>query len=191
LCTSDANCTDLPGSTGACVIEAACPTCINFGTGANHCWTGQNHGQACTPVGSKTTTLDCLPNKGDFIGPLSVTLAPLATGTSTKVAVADTSGVAPRNGQFFFCGPHNCVPTGLLGDPCQRTQGCFGRTTCKNISETGSPAGNLTDNAAHAVTIATTFCIPASGSGLVDGGTGADLGGPGAVSIRGTFQITP
>ena len=51
--------------------------------------------------------------------------------------------------------------------------------------------GNLTDNAAHAVTIAAVFCIPSTGNALVDGGTGADLPGPGAVSIRGTFQITP
>ena len=49
----------------------------------------------------------------------------------------------------------------------------------------------LTDNLPHAVTISAVFCIPATGSALVDGGTGADLPGPGAVSIRGTLQLTP
>ena len=47
------------------------------------------------------------------------------------------------------------------------------------------------DHAAHPVTIAATFCIPATGNAIIDGGTAADLPGPGAVSIRGTFRLAP
>jgi hypothetical protein len=37
------------------------------------------------------------------------------------------------------------------------------------------------------VTLASTFCIPATGNGAVDGT--ADLPGPGAVSLPGTFSL--
>jgi len=75
----------------------------------------------------------------------------------------------------------------------QRTAGAFGPAgqAAHTINETGSPAGSLADNQSHPVTIAATFCIPATGNALIDGGTGADLPGPGAVSIRGTFRTMP
>ena len=197
-CVADGDCADLAGGTGVCATEPTCPLCDPFGTGTNHCISGKNHGQPCSPVGLKKTTADCLPRDIEFLGPLGVDLAPLGTGTTTLTAVSNPS----RSNQFFFCpvgGAGTCIPpvpvppltSPPLGSTCQRTQGCFGRATCKRIEESGATAGNLTDNLAHPVTIAAVFCIPASGSALVDGGTGADLPGPGAVSIRGTFQITP
>ena len=80
---------------------------------------------------------------------------------------------------------------GVFGDTCQRTLGCFGKSLCRRVEQTGLAARSLADNLGHAVTIAATFCIPDTGNALVDGGTGADLPGPGAVSIAGTFQTTP
>ena len=198
-CNADTDCT-ASANIGRCAnevsllgagINTACPVCDNFGTGVNHCISGQNHGSACTPVGLKKTTLDCLPKKGDFIAPLNVDLSPLGTGSTSITAVANPS----RSGQFFFCplggGAATCATSANTGETCQRTQGAFGRLTAKFIRETGQASSSLTDFAAHNVTISATFCIPGTGNGLIDGGTGADLPGPGAVSIRGTFQLTP
>src|SRR5262249_52872633 len=54
LCTTDANCNNV---VGACQTATACPRCIS-GT----CIGGQQHGTTgCTPVGSKQTTLQCMP----------------------------------------------------------------------------------------------------------------------------------
>jgi len=75
--------------------------------------------------------------------------------------------------------------------PSQRTAGAFGKTTSRRIEEAGQAAGSLIDNAPHAATVSAVFCIPATGNALIDGGTGADLPGPGAVSIRGTVQTQP
>jgi hypothetical protein len=224
-CTSDANCTDLAGSAGACRNETsllgatpanpftACPVCDSFGTGVNHCISGINHGSPCTPVGSKKTTGDCLPRRNDFLSPLDVDLAPLGTGTSSLVAVntgtsraaqciaannplpcCTGAGVGATCDGFFFCPvgtAASCTYSATGLSTCQRVRGAFGNQTAAHIKESGSPAGDLTDNLAHPVTISAVFCIPNTGSLLVDGGTGADLPGPGAVSIRGTFQLTP
>jgi hypothetical protein len=192
LCTSTADCTGAPGAVaGVCATETPCPTCEDFGTpGTFHCISGKNHGAACTPVGSKLTSLDCLPKPLEFLGPLGVDLAPLGTG---PVALTAQQNPARNNG-FFFCpvnGAGSCTYTTTAGSTCQRTAGCFGRTNCARIEESGSAAGSLVDNATHPVTISAVFCIPATGNALVDGGAGADLPGPGAVSITGTFQLLP
>jgi hypothetical protein len=179
----------------------------------NHCFTGQNHGQACTPVGSKLTTFECFPRPVDFLLPLNIDLAPLTTGSTSLVATSTgVSRAAQCTGSglpvpcctgpgagvtcdgFFFCPvgtASSCSYSNAALATCQRTKGAFGNPTAARITETGAVAGNLTDNAAHAVTVSAVFCIPGTGSSLVDSGTGADLPGPGAVSIRGTLQITP
>jgi hypothetical protein len=192
-CTNDAGC-GAGSPLGTCAIETACPTCDNAVTLVNHCISGPNHGQACTPVGLKKTSPDCLPSRDGhgalFIGPLGVDLAPLGTGTTTLTSVVNPA----RSSQSFFCpvgGASSCTYTSTFGSTCQQTQGCFGNASCKRIEQTGSPAGSLADNLPHDVTISAVFCIPASGNPLVDGGSGADLPGPGAVSIRGTFQTVP
>jgi hypothetical protein len=168
LCTTDANC---GGTLASCQNAPACPVCTTNSFVTNRCIGGANHNNAagCTPVGAKRTSHDCPPKPSQFISPLGVTLSPLGTGAS--MLLADASGK--------FCGAS------------QRTAGAFGKTTARRIEEAGSPAGALSDNAPHAVTIAASFCIPATGNAIIDGGTGADLPGPGAVSISGTFQTSP
>jgi hypothetical protein len=65
--------------------------------------------------------------------------------------------------------------------------GAFGAFYARTIKEVGSPAGNLLDFQPHASVLASNFCIPATGSGLIDGAAG--LPGPGATSLPGTMQL--
>ena len=102
-------------------------------------------------------------------GSLDVDLSPLGTGSSTKTA--DASG--------FFC---TAFPD---PGPQQTTPGCFGKPTCVTITETGTPAGTVSAGTPGAVTLASVFCIPTSGNGLVD--VAAGLPGPGATSLPGIF----
>ena len=151
-----------------------CPKCINNGT-SNVCdpnWRsaggalGANSGQACTPVGSKLTSQDCLPNLGGFVGPIPVSLTNITTGTST--ITADASG--------NFC-------------PNQTVIGGFGSVYTRSIIERGSPAGALLDFADHQGKLGGGFCVPASGNAAIDGS--ASLPGPGATSLPGKFKLLP
>jgi hypothetical protein len=162
-CATDASC---GGTVGACKPPPACPRCLASATSptGNLCFSGKHHGQPCTPVGSKLTTIDCPPRDSTFLAPLNVTLAPLGTGSTTLTAAT--------NGRFCpVVGKESCVPNPsgpVGGDTCQTHPGAFGKTTARRIEEAGVPAGPP-----------------------IDGVTGADLPGPGAVSIRGTFQTLP
>jgi hypothetical protein len=73
----------------------------------------------------------------------------------------------------------------------QRNEGAFGPGGGgnKTITETGTPAGDISDFAAHQGTLVSVFCIPPSFNAIIDGA--ADLGGPGAVSLPGTVQLQP
>lgn len=165
-CDLDADC---GGDVGSCKLALPCPTCVN-----DKCIGGARHGQSCTAVGSKGTTLDCplLTNSDNaaFLSTLSVQLGPLTTGTSTRSADA--------NGNF--CGDTQINP-GAFGQGL--TQGSLKVTS---MSETGSAPGDLRDLAAHTGVLGYTFCIPATGT-FVD--NIAALPGPGAVSLVGTFQL--
>jgi hypothetical protein len=187
-CTTDAQC---GGAAGTCRARPPCPVCQGTPSG-NRCISGRSHGQPCTPTGSQATSPDCLPKGIDFMAPAALDVGTLGTGTSVLTAVQNPA----RSSQFFFCpvaGAGSCIPdpNPAAGSTCQRTQGCFGKTTCKRIAVTGSPAGNLSDGAARPVTLAAAFCIPSTGNSLADGGAGFDLPGPSAVTIRGSFQLTP
>jgi hypothetical protein len=77
----------------------------------------------------------------------------------------------------------------LVGStPCpgQTSPGCFGDATCDYIEVRGTPAGSLTPGA-KAITLASVFCIPATGNVLIDGA--ADLPGPGAVTLPGSGEL--
>src|SRR5262249_14820075 len=162
------------------------------------CISGINHGSPCNPVGTKKTTLDCLPTRSEFIAPLNVDLSPLGTGTTSLIAqnsgtsraaaciaagnplaCCTGAGTGPTCDGFFFCPvgtAGSCSYSTTTGSTCQKTKGAFGRTTAAAIRETGSPsAASLGDFATHAVTLSAVFCVPATGNALIDGGTGADL----------------
>ena len=103
---------------------------------------------------------------GSHVGPIIVNLSPLTTGIATMT-----------NATGAFC-PGQTNASGHLF-------GCFGSAACRTITENGSPAGLLTNGSPAAATLASVFCIAATGNGLVD--ASADLPGPGAVSLPGTY----
>jgi len=155
--TTGASSTKLPLASRVHVtsnLASPCPKCVG-GT----CNAGPNVGKACTAVGSLGTTLDCPPDAAKYIGSLPVNISPLTTGTATMTA-ADGN----------FC-------------PGQMSAGAFGEGTAKRIAESGMPAGNLGDHAAHPSKLAAVFCIPTTGNAGVDGA--ADLPGPGAIGLNG------
>lgn len=71
----------------------------------------------------------------------------------------------------------------------QRSSGAFGKSSSRTITETGSPAGDLTDGLAHPTTLVNVFCVPPLFDGSLDGST--DLPGPGAMAIPGQAQLLP
>jgi hypothetical protein len=139
-----------------------CPRCIS-----GMCDTGPNMGDPCTTTSSAGTTHDC-PPPGSALPSFGVDLSPLVTGV---VLATEATG-------------NFCAPT-----PGQATRGCFGTGvgTCKYIQVMGSPAGDLLSGEALESTLASVFCIPPSGSPLVD--TVANLPGPGAVTLAGAAGL--
>jgi hypothetical protein len=137
-----------------------CPTCVN-----NACVGGANPGGSCMPVGLAATSLQCPPTANTFLAPLDVDLSPLSTGAASKTSAAGT-----------FC-------------PSQGNAGAFGKPAARAIVETGSPAGDLSDGAAHAAVLASVFCIPETGNIAID--ISADLPGPGAIGLNGSVQLLP
>ncbi|HYR96962.1 MAG TPA: hypothetical protein VEM57_09500, partial [Candidatus Binatus sp.] len=80
---------------------------------------------------------------------------------------------------------------GTWPDCAQKSPGAFGPAGggAHSITETGSPAGNMTDGLGHASTLVSIFCIQPTFDGTVD--AAGDLPGPGAVSLPGTAQLLP
>jgi hypothetical protein len=135
-----------------------CPQCVS-----GVCTAGARQGLACSGgIGSKNTSVECPPDPLKFVGTLTPTLA-LSTGTSS---LTDPAG-------------------NLCAD--QFDPGAFGRLSPRTVSETGSPllSGGISN--LFATTLAGVFCVPASGSSLVN--TLADLPGPAAVSVPGMISV--
>jgi len=134
-----------------------CPRCV-----AGVCTAGPRQGLGCSGgVGTKGTSLECPPDPQQFVGTLPPTLS-LNTGTST---LANASGM--------LC-------------PGQSNPGAFGRFSVRSIHETGAPLlGSL--GSPFSTTLAGVFCVPASGSDLVN--ALADLPGPAAISVPGTISV--
>jgi hypothetical protein len=159
-----------------------CPKCSGSGSpsspGTGTCDRGPRAGMACTstnstgytrdcPTGGVGAGLPCTPGGGNcidgaHIGPIHVDLSPLTTGPASK---SDPGG--------------NICPS-------QSHAGCFKQPTCTSITENGVAAGAVTPGVSAPATLASVFCIAATGNGIVDGA--ADLPGPGAVSLPGTYN---
>ncbi|MGH7893522.1 MAG: hypothetical protein ACREQL_02585, partial [Candidatus Binatia bacterium] len=174
-----------------------CPQCVS-----NACVGGTRDGQVCTPVGTQLTSLDC-PPLGPYLPEFPVTLSPLSTGTVTK---SDPGGVFcpgqgnnPGDGAPGFGGTNQFVPVCATGGAaCTVDADCVGANgppclptklneVAITVEEVGVPAGAISDMAPHGATLASVFCIPATGNPLIDGA--ASLPGPGAVSLPGTVQV--
>jgi hypothetical protein len=193
----DPVCAGTPESpcTGVCELPTAAG--VNLG--------GPNEGLPCVSTNSQGLSKDCPPGGADVaggkpcnphdpaasqcifgvhLGVLGITLAPLATETVTW---SDADG--------FFCphqDPNDQEPGQLDAFP-----GCFGTTPsvdqtnlCRTITVHGSPAGFLLPpGTVKPMTLAAVFCIPRTGSLLVD--LAAALPGPGAVTLPGTAVLGP
>jgi hypothetical protein len=163
------------------------------------------------------TSHDCPPPESANIGGLPIAFN-LSTSTQTKTATNNTTS-GQNNVFCGFCRDINAAGTGCFaGDPgascpaggssfqactsntdcsasfpdCeQRNPGAFGPAGggARTITETGSPAGNMTDNAPHPSTLVSIFCIPPTFNPTVD--AAGDLPGPGAVSLSGMAQLLP
>jgi hypothetical protein len=96
---------------------------------------------------------------------ISVNLTPLTTGAASDT---DAGGL--------FCPGQGAAQVG-----------CFGSTACRTITENGVAAGAITPGTPSGATLASVFCIAATGNGLVD--ASANLPGPGAVALPGTFVV--
>ncbi len=128
-----------------------CPQCLS-GT----CHGGERDGLPCSGgVGTRNTTVECLPHPEQFAGLQSISLSGLSSGT---VTVTDPVG--------NFC-------------PGQRTPGAFGGEA-GTIRETGTPLGSAGTGLLD-TTFAGILCVPASGNTLFD--VEGDLPGPAAVSV--------
>jgi hypothetical protein len=181
-------------------VNQPCPRCSASGSpaspGTGTCDRGPRAGQPCVTTNSHGLTRDCLTGGSDathpctpggvtecldgaFIGPISVDLSPVTTGSSVS-----------SNPDGLFCPNQTNAQAGCFG-----TSGPPIMKLCTRISETGTPAGPITPGTPAGtpgtpagVTLASTFCIAATGSGLVD--VSANLPGPGAVSLPGQFLLT-
>jgi hypothetical protein len=163
-----------------------CPKCSATGTpaspGHGTCDRGPRATLACTttsstgytrdcPTGGTDGTHPCTPGggaciDGSHVGPINVNLSPLTTGTASMTNATGNfcAGQSNTGGHQF---------------------GCFGNPTCVTITENGAPGGLITNGSPAAATLASVFCIAATGNGLVD--ASADLPGPGAVSLPGAY----
>src|SRR5262249_46325105 len=138
--------------------------------GHGTCNKGPRAGLGCTTTNSQGLTRDCPPGppSENFVGNLPVNLSPLTTGSSSKTDPA---------GNF-------CPGQGVRGAP-----GCFHAGTCRTIAETGVAAGPtpLATGTPASVTLASVFCVPATGNAVID--IVGDLPGPGATALPGTFAL--
>jgi hypothetical protein len=138
-----------------------CPRCVS-----GICTSGPNSGGGCTSPTSLLSSHDC-PPPGTSLAPFLVDLSPLSASPYLLTAPGGA-----------FC-------------PMQTTAGCFGTGAgiCKYIETIGSPAGDLTGGGALAQTLSSIYCIPKTGSALINGV--ANLPGPGAVTLKGSAELLP
>jgi len=141
-----------------------CPSCVAGACDA----TASNPGASCTAINGAGDAYECLP-AGVALAPFGVNLTPIGSGTATD---SDPAG--------NFCPGQDATAPGASG--------CFGDPTCDYIEARGADAAGITDGgAAVSGRLASVFCIPATGNGLIDGA--ADLPGPGEVTLPGTFEL--
>jgi hypothetical protein len=159
-----------PPFTGTCNrgmnLGLACVSTSSTGY-TRDCPTGGSSGaNTCGPAHNQPCT--CLPGggfclDGSHVGVIGISLSPLETGT--RSLAADQFGL--------FC-------------PNQINPGCFGSGTCVTITENGVAGGHPVSISPAAATLASVFCVPSTGNGSID--AVADLPGPGAISLPGTYR---
>ena len=120
---------------------------------------------------TSTTEKLVFVSRGSFSMPSSGSGdAPTNGGASLEILNPGTMESFTFDG--FFC-------------PGQKVPGAFGQTAARTIRETGSPL--LGGPSLFSTTLAGNFCIPATGTPLID--NSVDLPGPGAISVPGTISV--
>ncbi|MGH7340842.1 MAG: hypothetical protein ACREKH_10165, partial [Candidatus Rokuibacteriota bacterium] len=134
-----------------------CPRCV-----AGTCTAGERVGLACSAgIGSQLTSNECPPADSQYVGQLVVNPLQLSSGTNT---VTDPGGI--------FC-------------PNQTTFGAFGLATARTIINNGVSLGG--GPTLLSTTLAGIFCVPSTGSPLVD--NAEDIPGPATVSVAGVLAL--
>jgi hypothetical protein len=171
-----------------------CPLCVGgtpgvAGSGtcqAADAWTSgagpsPDAGDACTPVNADGSTHDCTPPAQTRLNPFAVNLVPITTGTARLFA---------SDGRFCpaqtAAGAFGCTGSGAPNPICP---GGSAPPVPDYIEEVGMPAGRLSLELPAPATLASVFCIPTAGNFVID--AAANLPGPGAVSLPGTFELLP
>src|SRR5262249_52711772 len=117
-----------------------CPT-GGVGSPASPCPGGPG-----TPSGCPADNCPCTPGggqccDGSHVGAIAINLSPLPTGTASAT---DPGGL--------FCPGQTATQAG-----------CFGITACRTINESGVAAGPIFTGVPADATLASVFCIPATG----------------------------
>jgi hypothetical protein len=183
---SDLPCPLCIGGTPGVTDSGTCQTAAQWTAG---CGPSPDAGMPCTPVNETGNTHDCrpgleAPGSCGRLEPFAVNLDPITTAATS---FSDPGGL--------FC-------------PSQSTSGAFGcsggaavgtPTICPDgttaplidyIDEIGKPtAAPLELNEPQEATLASVFCIPDPGNFVIK--SAANLPGPGATSLPGTFLILP
>ena len=171
-----------------------CPLCLggtpgvtNSGT-CDAAWTSgagpsPDAGAACTPVNTTGDSHDCDPPAAVVLPAFPVNLTPITTGTAFFFNAGGLFCPSQANSGAFGCagsGAANAICPGGNVPP-----------LIDYIDEIGTPTGPVLASPT-ATTLASTFCIPSVGGSLgflINGA--ANLPGPGATSLPGTFALVP
>jgi hypothetical protein len=167
-----------------------CPRCV-----AGFCQAGwvsgvgpsPTEGDPCVATDGAGSTYDCVPPAGAALPSFPVNLTPITTGTASD---SDPGGqFCPGQPGGASAGAFGCNGDGSPSPICPGdTPGAP-----DYIEEVGSPAGTVTvGGSAESGTLASVFCIPSVGGSLgflINGA--ANLPGPGATSLPGTFALVP
>jgi hypothetical protein len=209
-CNVDADCPG--GGAGSCAGANVCHSGAGNPGDGNPCTPADT---VVGTLSDFPTSHDCPPPATLNIGGLPIAFD-LVTSTKTLTAVNNTAS-GQNNVFCGYCRDVNNLGTGCFsGDPngacpnpssaiikcntnadcnsnypdcVQKSAGAFGPAGggARTITVNGSPAGNLSDGAAHASTLASIFCIQPTFNATVD--SAGDLPGPGAVTLSGTAQL--
>lgn len=160
-------------------------TCQNAAQWSSGAGPSPDAGAACTPVNAAGDSHDCDPPAAVVLPSFAVNLSPIMTGTASAFHAGGLFCAAQANSGAFGCSG------GVSGGTPAICPGGVAAPVIGYIEEVGLPAGSLTPGP-HAVTLASTFCIPSVGGGLgfiINGA--ANLPGPGATSLPGTIELVP
>src|SRR5438093_1053171 len=173
-----------------CCTGAGAGTCV----GQNNVFCGFCRDSNAKGTGAKTGCFEgdpaaaCPHNAACTTGPPTPQPFRCCTGAGTGTCDQPTFKACSVGGvTVAACTDGN----GAWPDCEQRDAGAFGpgESGAQTITETGVPAGAVSDTAGHASTLVSIFCIPPTFNATVD--SAGDLPAPGAVALPGTAQLLP